>query len=56
MAPNEAGDELVFFVNGKKVSKIPAFCPAFLITYFSSNLFPPLKCSDKNPYSMAFKC
>lgn len=52
MAPNEAGDELVFFVNGKKVSKIPAF----LITYFSSNLFPPLKCSDKNPYSMAFKC
>lgn len=28
MAPNETGDELVFFVNGKKVRKIPALCPA----------------------------
>lgn len=28
MAPNEMGDELVFFVNGKKVRKNPAFCSA----------------------------
>ena len=51
MAPPETGDELVFFVNGKKVRKIPAFCLACswavadYIFLFSSWLFPPLKFS-----------
>lgn len=31
MAPDETGDELVFFVNGKKVRKIPAFLACSLM-------------------------
>lgn len=49
MAPAETGDKLVFFVNGKKVRKIPAFCLAcswavpdyflFLVGFSTSEVF-----------------